>query len=1096
MPRRLLVLLALVAGLVVAPALQVQAAHQTPVLSSQPASPSAYGQTALSFEPNVGQADPHVRFLLHGPGYTLFLTDQGMVVSVPQYAPSSHPGRITPRLSTPQVTRISVIRLSFLGGSAHPQFQGMSKLAGKVNYFVGNNPKQWHTSIPTYARVTVRTVYPGIALVLYGHAGHLEYDWLVAPHADVSRIHLGVTGPGQLQVDHHGAVQLRGAAGSLIEGRPLVYQRVGGVVQHISAGYRLQHHEIRFHLDQYDHGLPLTIDPSLVYSTYLGGSSAQEGLATTLDANGDLLTTGLVYSSDFPTHNPFQGTYIGGGGAMAFVTELNSSGSALLFSTYFGGSMDTVGSGIALDRYGDVYLTGYTYSTDLPTANPFQVSNEGSDDAFITKLNPSGSALIFSTYLGGSSDDLGKGIAVDRYGYAYVTGYTYSTDFRVSNALYPTSGAGENAFVTKIFPNGAGLSYSTYLGGSGGDLGAGIAVDSAGDVYVTGHTTSTNFPTANAYQGSAGGSQDGFLAKLNPSGSALLFSTYLGGSGNDIATALTFDLTGKVYMTGNTRSTNFPTLNPYQGSLGGAGSQNAFVSTFTAAGALSYSTYLGGSAIDSASSIAVDAIGTAYITGVTTSTNFPLQAAIQGGHAGGGHDVFVSRLSPSGTALLFSTYLGGSGDDVSSGIATDGKGYAYVVGFTGSTDFPTASAFQPVNGSNGSTVAFLTKLPVLGADFAPASAPALAAFTVTGGGWAALDSISVVWNCATTSCTSAYSWNTTVDGNGNFTVSGKVPNYAPGSYPIIVRSSHSGYLLTSFTVAPIPALSFPTPSGGNGSTSTVTGTSFGPSETVTVKWNCSSATCSSSTVLGTAVVNGDGTFSLVFTVPLGWSNGSYAVAAIGETSTSVAVASFTVIIPTLSFPAANGSTGSYSTVRGTGFRAYEIVTVKWNCSSVACSSHTVLGTGSTDHSGAFSIVVAVPLGWSAGTYPVAAIGGTSNSIAVTSFTVITATLAVNPTSGHAGSAATITGTGFRPGETVVVKWNCASIDCTSLYELRAKHELVPLQDAPIRLTAVVADSSGHISKGITIPNFSAGSYPIAATGDYSNTFVKTNFTIN
>jgi hypothetical protein len=1003
MPQRLLVLFGLLTALLAVPARQVQAAQPASARAATSAA-SNYGHAALSFEPNVGQADPHVRFLVHGPGYTLFLTDHGMVVTAPHYAATSRSSRVTPRLSTPRVTSTSVIRLSFLGGSVHPQFQGMSRLLGKVNYFIGNNPKQWHASIPTYARIVAHAIYPGISLSIYTHAGQLEYDWLVAPHADVSRIHLGVSGAGRLQIDSRGAVQLKGSAGSLIEGKPLVYQRVGGEVRSIPAHYRVRSHAIRFHLGPYDHSLPLTIDPSLVYSTYLGGTYTEEGLATTVDSSGEQFVAGFTGSTDFPTHNAYQGAAASPGIASGFVTEFNPSGSAVIFSTYLGGTLTTALVGIALDRYNDIYLTGGTFAADFPTANAIQSTKDGDADAIVTKMNPAGNTLLFSTYLGGSQFDEGTSIAVDHYGYAYISGYTSSSDFHTANALYGTSSGGQDAFVAKIFPSGAGLSYSTYLGGAAFDEADGIAIDSAGDAYITGHTNSANFPIANAAQGSSGGNSDVFLAKLNPAGSAMLFSTFLGGSGGDQSNAIALDPSGRVYVTGVTGSTNFPTLTPYQASLGSGSVENAFVSRFTAAGVLSYSTYLGGTGNDIGYGIGVDAAGAATITGQTSSTNFPTQAAIQGTNAGG-EDALVSRLSPSGSALLFSTYLGGTQNDAGRAIATDGKGYAYITGSTYSSDFPTAVPFQALSRTpTTNDTVFVTKLSVLGGSLSPAHAPALTPITISGSAWSPGDAVTVVWNCATLSCTSTYTWNTTADVNGNFTITTQVPNFSPGTYPVIFKGANSGFIVTPFSVTPPPTLAFPAPSGAG---------------------------------------------------------------------------------------------GSFSTVSGTGFRSHENVKLKWNCSSLTCASHTVLGSLSADVSGKFSLVFTVPLGWSAGTYPVAAIGGTSTSIATANFTVITATLAVSPTSGHAGSAATVTGTGFRPGETVIVKWNCATIDCTSVYELRAKHELVPLQDAPIRLTAVVADSSGHISKPITIPSgFSVGTYPIGATGDYSNTFVKTSFTIN
>ena len=323
---------------------------------------------------------------------------------------------------------------------------------------------------------------------------------------------------------------------------------------------------------------------TLVYSTYLGGSNIDQGFGITADGTGNAYVTGRTRSTNFPTANALQPTF--GGGAFpydAFVTKLNAAGSTLLYSTYLGGSGDDSGFGIAVDSAGNAYVTGDTSSTNFPTANALQPTLGGTADAFVTKLNAAGSTLLYSTYLGGSSGDQGLGIAVDSAGNAYVTGGTNSTNFPTVNALQPTTGDTADAFVTKLNAAGSTLLYSTYLGGSSGDQGYDIAVDSAGNAYVTGFTSSTNFPIANALQPTFGGgtiiySSDAFVTKLNAAGSTLLYSTYLGGRGDDWGRGIAADGTGNAYVTGDTYSTDFPTVNALQPAFGGGFTLNdAFV---------------------------------------------------------------------------------------------------------------------------------------------------------------------------------------------------------------------------------------------------------------------------------------------------------------------------------------------------------------------------------------------------------------------------------------------------------------------------------------------------------------------------------------
>jgi hypothetical protein len=468
---------------------------------------------------------------------------------------------------------------------------------------------------------------------------------------------------------------------------------------------------VGFALGASDPGRPLVIDPVLSYSTYVGGGGEDRGSGIAVDANGNTYVTGYTSSSDFPTTpGAFQTTRGGPNAANAFVTKIAADGSTLLYSTYLGGSRGDYGNAIAVDGDGNAYVTGGTNSTDFPTVNALQPVLAGFGNAFVTKIAADGSALLYSTYLGGSGYNPGLGIAVDQAGCAYVTGYTDAADFPTVNALQPTYGGmpgnnqQSNAFVAKLAADGSALLYSTYLGGSGDDSGLGIAVDGDGNAYVTGSTSSTDFPTANAFQATKGGPSgyfNVFIAKVAADGSALLYSTYLGGSGGDHAASIAVDGEGNAYVTGYTSSSDFPTANAFQPRLRGAA--NAFVTKVAADGsALLYSTYLGGYAADVGYSIAVDIDGNAYVTGSTNSRNFPTVNALQPALGSPLADnAFVTKVAADGSGLLYSTYLGGSWHDEGHGIAVDGSGNAYVTGYTYSHDFPTANALQALPGGNG-----------------------------------------------------------------------------------------------------------------------------------------------------------------------------------------------------------------------------------------------------------------------------------------------------------------------------------------------------------------------------------------------------------
>jgi Bacterial Ig-like domain (group 3)/Beta-propeller repeat len=657
-----------------------------------------------------------VKFLSRTSGYSLFLTGDEAVFTLSGGKASTHKAKIAGTAGTLQSHMAApksggVLRMKLRDANPATRVTGVDELAGTSNYFIGNDPTKWRTNVPTYGKVKYEGIYSGIDLVYYGNQRQLEYDFIVAPGADPRRIEFDVRGAKRIRQDAHGDLALKVGEGEIRWHKPVVYQEKDGARQLVAARYAItDRNRVGFEVAKYDASRPLYIDP-LIYSTYVGGSGVDEGTGIAVDSAGNAYVTGQTNSTDFPTKNPLQAAY-GGGQLDAFVSKINPSGSALVYSTYLGGSGDDRGFGIAVDSVGNVYVTGLTYSTDFPTMNPLQPTNGGSGDAFVAKINPSGSALVYSTYLGGNQLEEGSGIGADSAGNAYVTGYTASTNFPTQSPLQPTHGGGySDAFVSEINPTGSAFIYSTYLGGSGDDGGFGIAVDSSGNAYVTGNTSSADFPTMNPLQAALDGGVDVFVTKLNPTGSALVYSTYLGGSGYEGVSGIALDSSGNAYVTGITESTNFPTTpNAFKTTYGGGG--DAFVAKLNATGsALVYSTYLGGSYQDIGYGIAVDSAGNAYVTGPTYSTNYPttpgaLKTVCNSLCAQHG-DAFVTRLNPTGSALFYSTYLGGGNRDWGYGIAVDSAGNTYVTGGTDSNDFPTKNPLQA--GRAGLEDAFVSK---------------------------------------------------------------------------------------------------------------------------------------------------------------------------------------------------------------------------------------------------------------------------------------------------------------------------------------------------------------------------------------------------
>ena len=598
-----------------------------------------------------------------------------------------------------------VLRMQLQGANPEKQVSGEDELPGKHNYFVGNDPKKWRTNVSTYGKVRYSQVYPGIDLIYYGKGQELEFDLVVAPGATSNSIRLSFEGTDRITIDGHGEVVLKTINGEEVRlRRPVAYQLVTGNRREVSVEYaRLGEHGVGVKVGLYDLREPLVIDPILSYAYRVvapdsGDSDLAQGVA--VDSSGNMYVTGYTGSLNFPTAGAIQS--FGGGAFDAFITKLNATGSTLVYSTYFGGNKDDLGYGIAVDSFGNAYVTGQTSSTDFPTANALQPAyGAGTQDAFIAKLDATGSVLTYSTYLGGNSDDAAQGIAVDGSGSAYVTGWTNSANFPTANPFQPTyAGGPRDAFVTKVNAAGSALTYSTYLGDSGFEMAWGIAVDSLGNAYLVGETNSTNFPTSNPLQPHNGGGSDAFVSKLNATGSALTYSTYLGGSGEEFGQGIAVDSSGNAAVTGYTDSTDFPMVNALQSTYA-EGGDDIFIAKVNAVGsALVYSTYLGGSGDDTSNGIAMDASGNAYVTGKTTSTSNPAQPA----HGGGLYDAVVAKVNAVGSTLVYSTYLGGSGDEVGWGIAVDGSGNAIASGRTRSADFPRTNFLQNIS-------AFVVRVP-------------------------------------------------------------------------------------------------------------------------------------------------------------------------------------------------------------------------------------------------------------------------------------------------------------------------------------------------------------------------------------------------
>lgn len=665
-------------------------------------------RSKLYFEPNHGQASGDVLMLARGSGGMVELLADGM--------------RFVPAGASFGAKRLWQWKL--VGSRPAAAVEGQQTQAGVSNYFVGAHPENWLTDLPHFSQAVYRQPYPGVDLVVHGSssgsgAGELEYDFIVQPGADTRQLAVEFAGAESFALDSQGSLIFKTAGETITHRAPVAYQRQGDTLQYVASAYKIESaHPLRvgFALGEYDHSRELIIDPVVEYGRFFGGSQEDEILAISVDKAGYVYMTGETSSPDLPvaadslkhTASVFQTK----GNTLAFVAKLDPTGTKLIYCTYLGGSKTAVGHNIKIDAAGNAYIGGRTEASDFPLMKPIQAQfGGGSDDGFVAKLNAAGNALVYSTYIGGSEYDQGRALAVDAAGNAYLTGITESPNFPLKNPIQAKYSGKQDSFALKINAAGDALVYSTYLGGSGDDVGHAIAVDAAGAAYITGLSNSLDFPLARPLQRQfkGGVGDDTIVVKINPAGSAFVYSTYVGGLKDDEARAIAVDGQGNAVVTGYTQSPDFPLSWPMQADFGG-GTHDVFAFSLQPDGsAFNWSTFLGGSGGDYGRGLALDGAGNVYLTGYTDSKNFPTRNPSQADYAGGSADVFYAKLDRTGRTLLLSSFLGGDAYERGRGMAVDARGNIYISGRTESKSLPVTKPHSPAFGG-GPNDGFIVKI--------------------------------------------------------------------------------------------------------------------------------------------------------------------------------------------------------------------------------------------------------------------------------------------------------------------------------------------------------------------------------------------------
>jgi hypothetical protein len=732
-------------------------------------------ERSLAFVVNKGQWDSHVRFQLKQSVGTIWLTNNRVIfdelrvektkyrdpTNQSQQSISDTPSKeniVRTQTDTPSAFNSLfssrnpqgknvkherfIFEERFLGARKDPELIPIGLQPGAYNYLVGNNPDNWHRDIHAYEAIIYRNLWKGIDLKAVVKGGDIEQEFVVHPGTNLNQVRVAYRGIKSLELAKDGSLLVHTVLGDLRESRPTIYQEIAGKQVFIDGRFALlSKTSYTFTTVKYNAHYPLIVDPTLLYSTFLGGSagfscgpfscgSNESAQGVAVDVAGNAYVTGFTASSDFPTTPGVLKEAPSTNGA--FVTKFSPLGDRLIYSTYIAGNRTSgsVGNAIAVDPSGNAYIAGTAGNQGFPTTSqafqPSYPNNGCGSVAFVAKLNSDGTQLLYSSFLS-SGCDRAHAIAVDVSGKAYIAGDANPGFPTTSNAFQRTFAGGDNdsargdAFFAVFDPSASGtasLLYSTYLGGADADSASALTVDAFGMAYIVGFTVSNNFPvTPSAFQSRLAGRENGFVAKINPNGSgatSLIYSTYLGGSNNDIGASIAVDSSGNAYITGATASPDFPvTPRAFQTSSKNPGA--TFVTKLNSTGSsLVYSTLLGGSSGgDAPGGIALDSSGNSYVVGIARSFDFPTTPNAVQPHTGGGWDAFLVKLNSSGTELVYSSYLGGSGLDQATGVVVDSNGDAYVTGFTESPDFPvTPFAFQPVinQGTPFPADAFLTKV--------------------------------------------------------------------------------------------------------------------------------------------------------------------------------------------------------------------------------------------------------------------------------------------------------------------------------------------------------------------------------------------------
>ena len=666
------------------------------------------------FIENKGQWPSEVLYLSQMGGLNTWITKKGMQLEFYKTeeiketnAPNSDPNKFEKKLYKSWGQRVVY---NLIGSNPEVNTEGKQKQTAYKNYLIGNDQNKHASNVALYGQVIVKEIYVGIDIRYYFEEDLLRYDYIVHPGADASQILFNIEGSDKTYLNNKGELVFTTLFGEVKNTDLFCYQQENK--KQVDAKFTNKNGSWSIGLGDYEKSQTLIIDP-LIYATYIGGNIHEDSYSVVVDASNNAYVCGVTISSNYDiVTGSFQSTSAGVNDV--FVSKLNAGGTGLIYSTYIGGSGNDYAVSNAIDADNNLYITGYTDSGQYPiTAGAFQTTKGVGIDGFITKLNATGTALIYSTYIGGNDGDYSRSIALDSSNNAYITGNTSSTNFPLSTNAFQTVHAGlVDVFVSKINTSGTALVYSTYIGTLNNEYGQAIAVDSFGNAYITGWAHFGFIITPGAFQSIFGGGTDAFIIKLNTSGTSLDYSTYVGGNGADIGYDIALDSSDNAYITGNTGSSNFPlSTNAFQSSREGVLGNDSFVTKINKSGtAMIYSTYIGGSGDDNARSIAVDASGCAYITGYTDSTNFDCTTGAFQTTNAGGRDVFASKFNVTGTALIYSTYIGGNNNDDGYSVALDTSANTYITGSTSSIDFDTTSgAFQTINTGNSRDL-FVVKL--------------------------------------------------------------------------------------------------------------------------------------------------------------------------------------------------------------------------------------------------------------------------------------------------------------------------------------------------------------------------------------------------